>query len=213
MRRFVVCFTLFSALFSQTEIVLAQLAPPAKPPKTIESCRSIPDDALRLRCFEEAASSLAAPTNPALLPNNAKSGWRLVRTPGAKPGGEVVTMMRTADLLHSDPAFAGLALHCGESGPEVLIIVVEPFPPRSRPRIVIGAQAGDGVFEASVLPGGAALLLPAAATALANGPWQSQSELSVKIENGGSTIQGVVPLGGLKEALATINISCSPVKP
>lgn len=202
-----------AALLSPLESVFAQSPPPAKDLKSIESCRAIAEDALRLRCFEDAASKLVAPSANSALLANSNSGWRLVRTPGAKPSGEVVTMMRTADLLRSDAALAGLALHCGESGPEVMVIVVEPFPPRSRPRVEIGEQASERAFEASVLPGGAALLLPAAATALANGPWQTQSELLVKIENAGSTIQGVVPLSGLKEALNQISNSCAAGRP
>lgn len=207
MRGFAVRFTLCLAFFARAEIALAQ-APTTAIPKTIASCRSIPEDALRLRCFEDAAASLAAPGNSP-IPSTSKAAWRLVLTPGGKPGGEVITMMRTADLLRSDPAFAGLALHCGESGPQVLVIVVEPFPPRSRPRVEISSPRGSEGFEASVLPGGAALLLPRSATSLANGPWQSQLELSVKIENAGSTIQGIVALGGLKEALQTITARCS----
>lgn len=204
-----ICPGIFSALFLHAGVVLAESPPPIAPAKTIESCRFIPDAIARLKCFEEAASSLAAPASPLPSQNHVRSGWRLVRTPGAKPGGEVITMMRTAELLRSDPAFGGLALHCGESGPEILIIVLEPFPPRSKPQIEIGGQASGGVFEASVLPGGAALLLPGAATALVNGPWQALSELSVKVENAGSAIQGVVALSGLKEALDTITTVCS----
>jgi hypothetical protein len=203
MSRLIVLPAILVALMLRNE--RAARAETSQPLNIFDSCRTIPNDTARLRCFEDATSNFS---QPPVSPKTA-DGWRTVRTPGPKPGADVISKMRTADLLRSDPAFAGLALHCGESGPEIVVIVVEPFPPRSRPRVEIGQQASDGAFEASVLPGGAALLLPAAATALANGAWQSQPELSVKIENAGSTIQGVVPLSGLKEALNAINISCS----
>ena len=131
-----------------------------------------------------------------------------MRTPGPKAGDDVISMIRTADMLRSDPDFAGLMLHCGQKGPEILIIVVKPFPPRSRPRVALGGPINEVHFEASVLPSGAALLLPSDAMALANGPWQSQVDLSVRIEDGDITTRGVVPLSGLDTALQTLMANC-----
>lgn len=201
-RAIVAAAVLVTAIFGAELPGLAQSASP--PLKTIESCRAIPTDAERLRCFEDATSNFKEPpTSP-----KTADGWRMVRTPGPKPGTDVISMMRTADLLRSDPQFAGLSLHCGENGPEVLIITVEPFPPRSRPRVTIG----EAQFEASVLPSGAALMLPPQAMTLATGSWQSQSSLAIKIEEGGSTIRGVVPIGGMSAALNTLSASCTANK-
>jgi len=171
---------------------------------TIESCRTIPDATLRLRCFEDVTTD---PTQPSASPKTS-DGWRLVRTPGPKSGDDVISMMRTADLLRSDPEFAGLTLHCGAKGPEILLIVVQPFPPRSKPQVTLGGPSNEIHFEASVLPSGAALLLPDEAMALANGPWQSQTDLQIRIEDGAATIHGVVALSGLGPALQTLMTSC-----
>lgn len=184
-------------------------AQPASPPlKTIESCRAIPTDAERLRCFEEATSNFKEPpTSP-----KTADGWRMVRTPGPKPGTDVISMMRTADLIRSDPQFAGLSLHCGEAGPEILIITVEPFPPRTKPRVTIGVSPNETHFEATVLPSGAALMLPAEAIRLATGTWRALSTLAIKIEEGGSTIRGVIPISGMNAAFNTLSASCSAAK-
>lgn len=205
-RAIVAAAVLITAVFGTGMPGLAQS--PSPPLKTIESCRTIPTDAERLRCFEDATSNFREP--PA-SPKTA-DGWRMVRTPGPKPGTDIVSMMRTADLVRSDPQFAGLSLHCGEAGPEILIITVEPFPPRTKPRVTIGVPPGESRFEATVLPSGAALMLPAEATRLAAGPWQSQSALAIKIEEGGSTIRGVVSISGMSAALSTLSASCTATK-
>lgn len=118
-------------------------------------------------------------------------------------------MMRTADLLHSDPGFAGLALHCGQNGPDILLIVLEPFPPRSHPQVTFGDPPNDVHFEASVLPSGAALLLPDDAMALAKARWQSQPNLPITVKSGAVKIHAVVPLDGFGPALQTLSASCS----
>ena len=62
-------------------------------------------------------------------------------------------------------------------------------------------------FTASVVPPGAALLLPPEATALAAGPWQSAAELAVQVEDA-SPIRGVVALDGLGPAYRMLAASC-----
>src|SRR5208283_5096496 len=94
-------------------------------------------------------------TQPPLAAPQTQNGWRLVRTPGPKGGADAISMMRTSDLARSDLDFAGLALHCGQAGPEVLIFVVGPFPPRSKPKVTLGGPINEVHFEASVLPSGA----------------------------------------------------------
>jgi len=76
--------------------------------------------------------------------------------------------------------------------------------------VTLGGPINEVHFEVSVLPSGAALLLPEDAMALANGPWQSQIDLPIRIEDGDTTIRGVVPLSGLSTALQTLTASCSP---
>ena len=204
-RSILIAAVLFAIALQNTQVFPADPASSAS--RTIESCRTITDAALRLRCFEDVTSDRTQPSSAS--PKNL-DGWRLVRTPGPKGGGDVISMMRTADMLRSDPDFAGLSLHCGQKGPEILVIVVQPFPPRSQPRVTLGSTVNEAHFEASVLPSGAALLLPDHAMALANGPWQSLVDLPIKIEDGDTTIRGVVPLSGLNTVLQTLMASCPP---
>ncbi len=173
-----------------------------------EACTTIKDDAARLRCFENATSEHAQPAPQSST--DGLDGWRLVRTPRSEGGGDIISMMRTADGLRSDPDFAGLTLRCGPDGPEIVVIVIQPFPPRARPTVTFGGPINEVHLKASVLPSGAALLLPGEATMLAKGPWQAQVDLPVKIEDGETTIHGVVPLGGLSTALQMLAANCSP---
>jgi hypothetical protein len=169
----------------------------------LEHCRTIHDNALRLQCFEDAASPSAKKTS------TTPGGWKLIRTPRPQGGGEAVSIIHTPDLMHSDPDFAGLMFRCGDKGVEVLVIVISPFPPRSHPVVTVPSTKDDLKFAVTIVPPGAALRLPDDALELANGPWQSLAELPIKIEDAETSIRGVVPLGGLDAALITLKASCS----
>src|ERR1700687_3487569 len=78
------------------------------PERGLERCRTIPDTALRLRCFEDATSPPATKT-PAT-----PDGWKLIRTPRPQGGGEAVSIIHTPDLMRSDPDLAGLMFRCGD---------------------------------------------------------------------------------------------------
>lgn len=204
MARYILFAAVLIAASLQTTYAFSANSYPS-PAKTIEFCRSISDVIQRLHCFEDVTAD--RPAEPPASPKN-PDGWRLVRTPGPKGADDIISMMRTADLARSDPDLAGLTLHCGQQGPEVLIIVVQPFPPRSKPRVTLGSPINEVSLEASVLPSGAALLLPDDAVTLAKGPWQSQVDLPIKIEDGDTKIRGVVLLSGLNTALQTLTASC-----
>jgi hypothetical protein len=170
-----------------------------------QPCAAITEPEARLRCYDRLVPE---PQQQGLPDSQSMSGWRLVRTPGSG-GSEGVSVTHTADMLRSDPDFAGLALHCGRNGPEILLFVIQPFPPKAKPQVSLGGLINEVQFEASVLPSGAALLLPDEAMTLANGPWLSLVDLPVTIKSGATTIHGVVPLNGLAAALKTITASCS----
>jgi hypothetical protein len=138
------------------------------------------------------------------------SGWRLLRTANPRGGAEAVSMIHTADITRSDPDLAGLMLRCGEHGAEVAIVVVTPFPPRAQPDVTVGADGKEWRFTARVVPPGAELLLPAEATSLAAGPWQSTRELVVKVSSPEQSFRGVVSIDGLAAALATLAANCPP---
>ena len=167
-------------------------------------CAAITEPEARLRCYDKLEPD---PKQQNLSDSQAMSGWRLVRTPGLE-GSQSVSITRTADGLHSDPGLAGLSLHCGQNGPEMLIVVVLPFAPRSQPKVKIGGRENMVEYDASVLPSGAVLQLPKGAIALADGQWQQLADLVVEIKDRDTTIRGVVPVTGLGDALKTLKTYC-----
>jgi len=171
----------------------------------VERCRTILDSAARLRCYEDAT---ATPIRPQAGSSNLTGGWRLVRTRNPHADEDAVSVMHIADQLRSDPDLAGLTLRCGEAQMEVLVITLQTFSPRAKPQVSLTGAGARAQFTASVSLPGAALILPAQATALASGPWQNLSELAVEVDNEGSVIRGVIPLEGLREALQTLRMNC-----
>jgi len=137
-----------------------------------------------------------------------EGGWRPLRTPNPRGGGESFAVSHTADLLRSDPEFAGMMLRCNNGEIDVVFVLVQPLPPRSRPQVTIDFEAKTVRFEATVVPPGASVRLPSEATALAAGVWQSARELSVVIESEGGKIKGVVPLEGLRAAYTMLAATC-----
>jgi hypothetical protein len=101
-----------------------------------------------------------------------------------------------------------MMMKCGEHGPEVVIVVVTPFPPRAQPELTITANGKEWHFVASVVPPGAELLLPANALQLVTGAWQRASELSVKVTSPEQSFQGVIPIEGLAGAFTELSVSC-----
>jgi hypothetical protein len=134
--------------------------------------------------------------------------WRLVRSaePNGEPGASAI--LHTVDFERSDPRLAGLMLRCGKQGIEIIIVVVEPFPPRTRPQITLRTAGKEFRFEGSIIPTGAGIRLPSDAAGSLIGPWQSAPELEIKVADGGSEFGGVVPLSGLSAAFDSLNAEC-----
>ena len=180
---------------------------PADIPPSIERCPSIADSRARLQCYERALSGKRPPA--AAAPSTAAApSWRLVRTRNPRGGDDAVSMMRTANISASDLEFAGAMLHCGDSGLEFLLVVITPFPPRSRPAIAITAGANELHFEGTVIPPGAELLLPMGARELAAGPLHAARSMAIKITLADVTIKGAVAIDGLDAAINTLANSC-----
>ncbi len=137
------------------------------------------------------------------------SGWHLVRTANPRGGPDAVSISHTADISRSDLDLAGLMLRCGEKSVEVVIVVVTPLSPRARPDVTISADHKEWRFVAQAVSPGA-LLLPAEATSLADGPWQLARELAVKVSSPELAFGGVIPIDGLAEALGTLAANCPP---
>jgi hypothetical protein len=141
--------------------------------------------------------------------NATMDGWHLVRTPGPEKGIDVVSVMHTADLVQSDPEFAGLAIRCqAKARLQIAFVVITPFHPRSHPDVTVTANRAAMNFKAEVIPPGSMIALPDEAEVLAKGVWQSAKNLSVDIEGEGAKIHGAVSLGNLAGALAQLQASC-----
>jgi hypothetical protein len=164
------------------------------------------DQAARLRSFEENRPNAAQSATPA-----AASGgtWRLVRTPNPRGGPDAVSIMQTADAARSDIDLAGLALRCSDTGYDVLVVLLKPFPPRTHPKVKLTIGGATVQLEATVIPPGAAILLPAEAAAmLVKGSWQSSSELAIEVEDDSNATRGVISLEGLGPALSLLTSNC-----
>lgn len=155
---------------------------------------------LGLHLFLTAA--FAASSDPA------PGGWRLMRTANPSGGPDAVSIVHTADLIRSDPDLAGLMLHCAQAGPELLIVVVTPFPPGVHPNVTISSGGNDWHFVGQVVPPGAELLLPPKSPTLVTTAWRSARELTVKVSSPDQSFGGVIPVDGMAAALATLTASC-----
>jgi hypothetical protein len=170
---------------------------------------------LAFRLCVLVAATAALPSYP-----KADGTWHLLRTANPRGGADALSMSHTADMTHSDLNLAGLLLRCNsphdtgldprETGSDVVIVVITPFPPRAKPSVVIGADGKEWHFEAGVLPPGAELLLPAEAADLAAGPWQLAHELAIKVSFLDRSFGGVIPIDGMTAALATLTANCPP---
>jgi len=135
-------------------------------------------------------------------------GWHFVRTRHPQGGPDAISIMHTADTSRSDLDLAGLMIRCSERGTEAVIVLIRTFPLRARPHVVFGKPGNETKFEATVAPPGTSVLLPVDATILVSGPWQAQSDLFIRIEDGQTTISGVVALAGLQAAFKVLATSC-----
>jgi hypothetical protein len=135
--------------------------------------------------------------------------WRLVRTPGPRGGPGQVSIAQTADASRSNIDLVGLMLRCSDTGFDVLVIFLRPFPPRAHPKVKVTTGGEAVLLDATVISPGAAILLPTEAAALANGSWQSSLELAIEVDDGGTVMRGVIPLAGLGPALSLLTSNCT----
>jgi hypothetical protein len=116
--------------------------------------------------------------------------------------------MQAADIDKSDLDFAGLMLRCNQADLDLMIVLITPLPPRSRPRVTLISGANKFAFEGTVLSPGAAILLPSEAGLLVKTTWASASQVAVEVQNGETEIRGQVPLGGLTGAVSRLRTNC-----
>ena len=136
--------------------------------------------------------------------------WRLTRTPNPAGGPDTISITKLADTTRSDHDIAGLMLRCGEGATtEVLVVLFEPLPPRTHPKVTVVAGAMTTVFTGSVVTPGPLVLLPEKASALVEHAWQSTPELAVAITENDRSLHGVIPLTDISTAMQTLQSNCS----
>jgi len=136
-------------------------------------------------------------------------GWHFVRTRNPSGGVDAISIMHTADTSKSDLDLAGLMIRCNEGHTEVAIVLLRPFPLRARPHVVFGKPGNEIRLEATIAPPGTAVLVSKDATSLVDGPWRALNNLFIRVEEGQSTIRGVVALAGLQSAIKILAASCA----
>jgi len=118
--------------------------------------------------------------------------WRLVRTANPRGGPDAVSVMQTADATRSDIDLVGLTLRCSDTGFDVLVVFLKPFPPRRHPKVKLTTAGATVHLEATVVSPGAAISLPAEAAMLVKRSGQSSSELAIEVEDDGNATRGII---------------------
>src|SRR5262249_17223849 len=103
---------------------------------------------------EEAGPNAA---QSVILTATSGGSWRLVRTPDPRGGPDAVSIMQTADAARSDIDLVGLTLRCSDTGFDVLVVFLKPFPPRAHPKVKLTTGSATVHLEATVIPPGAAI--------------------------------------------------------
>src|SRR5262245_35098648 len=154
----------------------------------------------------EAAGPNAAQRS--ILTTTGGRTWRLVRTPDPRGGPDAVSIMQTADAARSDIDLVGLTLRCSGTGFDVLVVFLKPFPPRAHPKVKLTTGSATVHLEATVIPPGAAISLPAEAATMVKGSWQLSLELAIEVEDDSTATRGVISLAGLGPALSLLTSNC-----
>ena len=186
-------------------LVLTDGSSRAEPPRPgVLNCTSGVDAEQRRRCDEEAFRQVESGSQSTQL----EGGWRLVKSRNPDGGADAISVMHVVDSAKSDARIAGLNLQCGKEGIEIVLIVLEPLSRSTRPNVTLTAGEKRAEFQASVIQGGVALLLPTGASKLAASDWQNANELAVEIGTTPTAIRGSVPIAGLATALRYLQQDC-----
>jgi hypothetical protein len=178
----------------------------------VEHCSRINDERERMRCKKEEDSRPS--TNVSQQPAPEPGTWQLARTPNPAGGPVSISIMKSANINGSDQDIAGLMLRCGEGGTtEVLVVLIEPLPPRAHPKVTVVAGAMTTELIASVVSPGALVLLPEKASALVEDTWQSAPELAISISENRRSLHGVISLADISTAMQTLQSNCPTAVP
>jgi hypothetical protein len=171
-----------------------------------QHCQSAKKDPARTPCKDGNSGGL---THLSQQPPIDTGTWRLTRTANPAGGPDSISISKIADAARSDHDIAGLMLRCGEGATtEVLLVLFEPLPPRTHPKVNVSAGATTTEFTGSVVTPGALVLLPEKASALVERAWRSIPELAVAISEDHRSLHGVIPLADINTAMRTLQSNC-----
>jgi hypothetical protein len=179
----------------------------SKPNSDAEHCRSLKDEQTRKGCHEQENSNVS-PSVSQRQSSEAET-WQLDRTPNPAGGPDSISITKITDANGPDHDIAGLMLRCGEGATtEVLVVLVEPLPARTHPKVTVVAGRTTTEFTGSIVTSGALVLLPEKASALVENAWQSVPELAVAIAEGHRSLRGVIALTDIGNAMQTLQANC-----
>jgi len=180
---------------------------PAKLNSDADHCKGIKDERAQKRCSEQENSSVS-PTLSSRQSIEAET-WQLARTPNPAGGPNSISITKITNATGPDHEIAGLMLRCGEGATtEVLVVLVEPLPARTHPKVTVVAGRNTTEFTGSIVTPGALVLLPEKASALVENAWQSIPELAVAIADNHRSLHGVISLGDIGTAMRTLQSNC-----
>ena len=209
------CCRLFAFLNGSAAMCAAWILAPdsaicqdARKTATLSSqhCQSAKKDPARTACKDGNSSG---PTHLSQQPPVETGTWQLTRTPTPAGGRDSISITKIADAARSDHEVAGLMLRCGEGATtEVLVVLIEPLPPRTHPKVTVSAGATTTELTGSVVTPGPLVLLPEKASALVERAWRSIPELAVAISEDHRSLHGVIPLADISIAMQTLQWNC-----
>jgi len=171
-----------------------------------QHCQSAKKDPARTACKD---GNTGGPTHLSQQPPVETGTWQLTRTPNPAGGRDSISITKIADAARSDHEVAGLMLRCGEGATtEVLVVLIEPLPPRTHPKVTVSAGATTTELTGSVVTPGPLVLLPEKASALVERAWRSIPELAVAISEDHRSLHGVIPLADISTAMQTLQWNC-----
>ena len=179
---------------------------PAKLNGDADHCKGIKDERAQKRCNEQENSSSPTLSQPQSIEAET---WQLARTPNPAGGPASISITKITNATGPDHEIAGLMLRCGEGATtEVLVVLVEPLPARTHPKVTVVAGRTTTEFTGSIVTPGALVLLPEKASALVENAWQSIPELAVAIADNHRSLHGVISLADIGTAMRTLQLNC-----
>ena len=177
-------------------------------PRGADLCKAIPDQGMQARCYETLnAFGNQREGYRAELPG----GWHLSKMQNANGGPDVVSVLHAADFRNSDLNLAGILLQCAGGPVNVLLVVIQPYPPGTTIDVTLKFDNASGfTYLGSVVPPGIMIGLPAEAAASLLRRERSAEELRVQLSyEKGSDIKGIVKLVGFAGAIDALKAMCS----